>query len=89
MQGTTEEWRNVFYICAGLNLLGILVFGSMSSGDVQPWSGTRMEITILPRDQCEDNHSMTIVQQEPRDDHHACENGLDNVQPEQNRLLMT
>ena len=46
-QGTGAEWRNVFYICAGLDLVGALVFGSFSSGEVQPWSRTNnLELVI-------------------------------------------
>ncbi|CAG2206036.1 SLC17A5 [Mytilus edulis] len=35
---TREEWRNVFYVCAGCNIIGALIFGLLSSGSVQPWA---------------------------------------------------
>ncbi|XP_067659166.1 uncharacterized transporter slc-17.2-like [Haliotis asinina] len=40
---TQEEWRNVFYVCAGFCVLGTVVFGTMAQGDPQPWAGDKME----------------------------------------------
>lgn len=37
-QDTQEEWRNVFYVCAGFTVLGAVVFGVFSSGEVQEWA---------------------------------------------------
>ncbi|KAL4221287.1 hypothetical protein ACF0H5_019550 [Mactra antiquata] len=36
--GTPEEWRNVFYVCAGFDILGIIVFGLFASGELQDWA---------------------------------------------------
>ena len=36
----------MFYICAGLSVLGIVVFGTLSTGEIQPWSRTNMELII-------------------------------------------
>ena len=58
-QGTSEEWRSVFYICAGLSVLGIVVFGTLSTGEIQPWSRTNMELIITNRE--------TSVNQETED----------------------
>lgn len=33
-----EEWRNVFYVCAGFDLFGALMFGFFSSGELEPWA---------------------------------------------------
>lgn len=33
-----EEWRTVFYVCAGFDVLGALVFGFFSSGELQTWA---------------------------------------------------
>ncbi|XP_059139528.1 sialin-like isoform X2 [Physella acuta] len=33
-----EEWRNVFYICGGLCLLGTLVFGAFAVGEEEEWA---------------------------------------------------
>ena len=37
-QGTQEQWRNVFYLCAGLSLLGEVVYVLFASSEPQPWS---------------------------------------------------
>ena len=36
----------MFYICAGLSVLGIVVFATLSTGEIQPWSRTNMELII-------------------------------------------
>ncbi|VDI45410.1 MFS transporter, ACS family, solute carrier family 17 (sodium-dependent inorganic phosphate [Mytilus galloprovincialis] len=43
---TREEWRNVFYVCAGCNIIGALIFGLLSSGSVQPWATDEQTIEI-------------------------------------------
>ncbi|CAC5407400.1 SLC17A5 [Mytilus coruscus] len=43
---TAEEWRNMFYVCAGVCLLGIVVFGCLASGEVQEWAKDETEINI-------------------------------------------
>lgn len=45
-QDTREEWRNVFYVCAGCNIIGALIFGLLSSGSVQPWATDEQTIEI-------------------------------------------
>lgn len=35
---TQEEWRNVFYVCAGFTVVGAVVFGVFVSGEVQEWA---------------------------------------------------
>ncbi|KAJ8300487.1 hypothetical protein KUTeg_022006, partial [Tegillarca granosa] len=42
---TAEEWRSVFFVCLGFNLLGIIVYGAFASGEVQTW-GTNLNIEI-------------------------------------------
>ena len=37
-QNTQQEWRNVFYVCAAFDLLGIIVFGMFASGEMQSWA---------------------------------------------------
>jgi anaerobic C4-dicarboxylate transporter len=37
-QDTQEEWRNVFYVCAGFTVFGAVVFGLFVSGEVQEWA---------------------------------------------------
>ena len=37
-QHTQEEWRNVFYVCAGFDAFGILIFGLFASGELQEWA---------------------------------------------------
>ena len=35
LQDTPEEWRNVFYVCAGFCVLGLVVFASFARGEIQ------------------------------------------------------
>ncbi|CAC5398744.1 SLC17A5 [Mytilus coruscus] len=35
---TQEEWRNVFYVCAGFCLFGTIIYGSFARGEVQTWA---------------------------------------------------
>ncbi|VDI22642.1 Hypothetical predicted protein [Mytilus galloprovincialis] len=35
---TAEEWRHMFYVCAGVCLLGIVGYGCFASGEVQEWA---------------------------------------------------
>ena len=37
-QSSREEWRNVFYACAGIDVFGLIVFLSFGSGKVQGWA---------------------------------------------------
>ncbi|CAG2223698.1 SLC17A5 [Mytilus edulis] len=43
---TQEEWRNVFYVCAAFCVVGIVVFGLFSSGEIQEWAKDREEIIV-------------------------------------------
>ena len=45
-QDTQEEWRNVFYVCGAFCIVGTVVFGCFSSGDVQEWAKDREEIIV-------------------------------------------
>ena len=48
-QNTQAEWRNVFYVCAAFDVLGIIVFGLFASGEMQGWARDPrddIEITI-------------------------------------------
>ncbi|VDI83014.1 Hypothetical predicted protein [Mytilus galloprovincialis] len=40
---TSEEWRNVFYVCAAFCILGTLVFGGLARGEVQDWAKDNSE----------------------------------------------
>jgi MFS family permease len=42
--GTQEEWRNVFYVCAGILCFGTIVFCLFADGEVQPWVRPYMDI---------------------------------------------
>ncbi|XP_050307576.1 sialin-like [Anthonomus grandis grandis] len=33
-----HEWQTVFYISAGIYLVGAILYGSMASGELQPWA---------------------------------------------------
>ncbi|XP_071110386.1 uncharacterized transporter slc-17.2-like [Haliotis cracherodii] len=43
---TQEEWRNVFYVCAGFCVLGTLVFGTQARGELQPWAVVQVEVDV-------------------------------------------
>ncbi|XP_046577944.1 uncharacterized transporter slc-17.2-like [Haliotis rubra] len=43
---TQEEWRNVFYVCAGVCVLGTVVFGTMAQGEPQPWAEEKTEVVV-------------------------------------------
>ncbi|XP_071110137.1 uncharacterized transporter slc-17.2-like [Haliotis cracherodii] len=43
---TQEEWRNVFYVCAGFCVLGTLVFGTQARGELQPWAVDQVEVDV-------------------------------------------
>ncbi|XP_071110371.1 uncharacterized transporter slc-17.2-like [Haliotis cracherodii] len=43
---TQEEWRNVFYVCAGFCALGTLVFGTQARGELQPWAVDQVEVDV-------------------------------------------
>ncbi|KAJ8320567.1 hypothetical protein KUTeg_002154 [Tegillarca granosa] len=36
--GTQEEWREVFFVCAGFGVFGSLIFGLFASGELEDWS---------------------------------------------------
>ncbi|OPL33396.1 sialin, partial [Mytilus galloprovincialis] len=38
---TQEEWRNVFYVCAGFTVFGAIIFATFVSGEVQDWARDR------------------------------------------------
>ena len=57
MQDTPEEWRNVFYVSAAFYICGIIIYGCLVSGEIQPWaldkekqSDKSVEIAVLPND---------------------------------------
>ena len=37
-QNTIDEWRMLYWVSAGILLLGAVLFALMASGDVQPWA---------------------------------------------------
>ena len=87
LQGTSEEWRNVFYICTVLNILGIIVFSSMSTGEVQPWSRTTIELIIAPG--IKDTESQTKHDQNyGLNDDSKDKDGVEDVLIERKALLM-
>ncbi|CAG5136811.1 unnamed protein product, partial [Candidula unifasciata] len=36
--GTAEEWRNVFYVCAAVAAAGALIYFVLAEGSLQPWA---------------------------------------------------
>lgn len=35
---TSDQWRNVFYVCAGFDIFGTVIFGVFASGELQEWA---------------------------------------------------
>jgi len=38
VQGSREEWMNVFFICCGLYAFSTIVYALFASGVEQPWA---------------------------------------------------
>lgn len=57
-QRSQEEWRTVFYVCAGFDVLGALVFGFFSSGELQTWAQDTQEDKIETAEHIEYNVTM-------------------------------
>ncbi|PVD36705.1 hypothetical protein C0Q70_03691 [Pomacea canaliculata] len=36
--GTAEEWRHVFYVCAAVSVVGAMVYGVFVEGELQSWA---------------------------------------------------
>ncbi|PVD36709.1 hypothetical protein C0Q70_03695 [Pomacea canaliculata] len=36
--GTAEEWRHVFYVCAAVSVVGAMVYGVFAEGELQSWA---------------------------------------------------
>ncbi|KAK3691659.1 hypothetical protein RRG08_044879 [Elysia crispata] len=53
--GTTEEWRTVFYLCTGIALFGLIFYLFMADGELQQWA--------LPPDTNQE-HKMRIIDAE-------------------------
>ena len=64
-QNTQAEWRNVFYVCAGFCMFGIIIFGLFATGELQEWAKDPeddVEFTVQPPEkkpgsENEQNHS--------------------------------
>ena len=53
-QNTQQEWRNVFYVCAAFDVLGIIVFGMFASGEMQSWArDPKYDVEIFVADEPE------------------------------------
>lgn len=44
---TINQWQIVFYLSAGLNLIGSIVFTIFGSGNIQKWNGSGQEQEII------------------------------------------
>lgn len=54
---TSEEWRNVFYVCAAFCVLGMTIFGLFSRGEVQEWAKDKDEIVNVEMNEKTPNKS--------------------------------
>ncbi|KAK3598314.1 hypothetical protein CHS0354_029223 [Potamilus streckersoni] len=48
--GTQDEWRNFFYLTAGLNISGAVVFATFARATPERWAN--VEITVKAADEC-------------------------------------
>ncbi|XP_060589473.1 uncharacterized transporter slc-17.2-like [Ruditapes philippinarum] len=55
---TPEEWRNVFYVCAGFDAFGILIFCIFGSGEMQDWAKDEIIEVEIPVDKLKGNSSL-------------------------------
>ncbi|KAH9510292.1 hypothetical protein Btru_042661 [Bulinus truncatus] len=55
---TTEEWKNVFYVCAAAAVFGAIVYVSLAKGELQEWAVPK-EMRI----------KMDILREHKREDH--------------------
>lgn len=57
---TAEEWRLVFYISAGIYLVGCVVYWFWASGEVQPWArldaAKEMDAETVEKPKSDANH---------------------------------
>ncbi|XP_022337131.2 sialin-like [Crassostrea virginica] len=49
-----SEWRYVFFVCAGFDLFGAIVYGLFGSGTIQDWARDEVEIQVKIKDEKED-----------------------------------
>ncbi|XP_025833022.1 sialin-like [Agrilus planipennis] len=52
--GTADEWRIIFYIAAGIYLIGCIIYGCFASGKLQSWS---LEAKLLKKNGGENNQT--------------------------------
>lgn len=60
------EWRYVFFVCAGFDLFGAIVFGLFASGTIQDWARDEVEIEVkIPKEvEVNSDKKMEMVQAE-------------------------
>lgn len=60
------EWRYVFFVCAGFDLFGAIVFGLFASGTIQDWARDEVEIEVkIPKEvEVNSDKKMGMVQAE-------------------------
>lgn len=60
------EWRYVFFVCAGFDLIGAIVFGLFASGTIQDWARDEVEIEVkIPKEvEVNSDKKMEMVQAE-------------------------
>lgn len=68
-QKTQEEWRLVFYICAGIALLGAIVFGLFAQTDEEPWAKeTTKDISLPSKETSKEAHTYDNKALDPDDE---------------------
>ena len=70
--GTQEEWRIVFFICGGINLIGAVFYLIFAQGEVQEWAKSKqilndMKCKIPPTINTFDNDKKYLSETDARE----------------------
>lgn len=47
LQRTAEEWRNVFFLCFALAILGAILFAVFADGELQSWAAAPAAVEVI------------------------------------------
>jgi hypothetical protein len=67
LQKSQSEWRYVFFVCAGFDLFGALVFGLFASGMIQDWARDEEEREDETASQLNKDFTLLVTMNEKED----------------------
>ncbi|XP_060553357.1 uncharacterized transporter slc-17.2-like, partial [Ruditapes philippinarum] len=56
--GSQEEWQNVFYLAAGINIIGAIAFLTCSDVYLQPWARGNQDIITIEVDEGKESQNI-------------------------------